>query len=384
MTGKLKRSLYIAIAAAMVLAVIATPVSADESVQRFTDVQPGEWYFEEVNAGAEAGFVLGYGDGTFRPGADVNRAELVKMLLAAAHLTPDSLGASYLHEATTYTQSGEAPADMDGHWLSKQGWTQVALDFGLILPSDYPDSAFLPNQPATRCEAAVMIVRMLGLAYPAQSSAEKELPFTDAETIEPSLRGYVFQAVEAGVLEGYPDGSFRGEKTISRAEAVSMVIRALSYMENGIDPEIQAYAEERWTSNGDPLQIEIPLSVPAQVIDGTVYLPARDVITANAALYDGRIEWTGWYPQKQQIDICYIYPFWFGSGITRYYTGQGEFGDNAYSGFFPVPARLLYGELMIPVYTPGVDLANLWGEVRWDAETKTVVIPLPERYFPMS
>ena len=31
---------------------------------------------------------------------------------------------------------------MDGHWLTKEGWTQAALDFGLILPSDYPGGAF--------------------------------------------------------------------------------------------------------------------------------------------------------------------------------------------------------------------------------------------------
>lgn len=385
MIAKIKRSVCITIVAAIALTVMISAASADAGVQRFTDVRPGEWYYETVNAGADAGFVSGYGDGTFHPNADVTRAEFTKMLLAAAHLTPDSSTANYLHETSSYYRLGGSPTDMDGQWLTAQGWTQVALDFGLILPSDYPDGAFLPNQPTTRCEAAVMVVRMLGLTYPAQNSTEEELPFTDADTIEPSLRGYVLQAAAAGVLEGYPDGSFQGGKTISRAEAVSMIIRALSYMEQGIDPDIRAYAEEHRSSDGDPLQIEISLSVPAQVIDGTVYLPARDVITANAALYNGFIEWTGWHPQNQQMNICYVYPFWFGAGITRYYEGQGEFGNNAFSGFFPVPARLLYGELMVPVYTPGVTVqANLWSGVRWDAETKTLVMPLPERYSPIS
>lgn len=92
-----------------------------------------------------------------------------KMLAAATYLYPYADTAKFLHEFSSYAKSGEMLTDMDGHWLTKEGWTQAALDFGLILPSDYPGGAFLPSQPATRLEAAVMIVRHLGWSTPPSS-----------------------------------------------------------------------------------------------------------------------------------------------------------------------------------------------------------------------
>lgn len=379
--SKMRKLLYATFIVAMTFAIVSYPVSANVGAQYFTDVPPSEWYYEMVNASTQVkGFVQGYGDGTFRPEADVSRAEFVKMLLAATHLTPGGATANFLHEASSYLQSGKSLSDMDDHWLTVQGWTQIALDFGLLLPSDYPGGEFRPNQSTTRCEAVVMIVRTLGLVYPAQKTMEKELPFSDSESIDPLLRGYVAQAVEAKVLEGYPDGSFRGEKTISRAEAVAIIFRVLDYMETGIAPEIRAYAKEAQVSNSiltsNPQQIPISLSVPAQVIGGTVYLPARNVIAANATLYSSTLERVFWDTQSQQISITYTYPFKAGAGDSRYAWHSGPI-DN-YSETFPVPARLLYGEVMIPIYTPDV-VNGIWGGVRWDAEAKTVVISMWDR-----
>ena len=65
------------------------------------------------------------------------------------------------------------------------------------------------------CSTSQIIVRALGLVYPAQQSTQEELPFTDAAAIPQELRGYVFQAVKAGVLEGYPDNTFGGWRSMS-------------------------------------------------------------------------------------------------------------------------------------------------------------------------
>lgn len=391
MFKKTKKWLCVALTTVMMLTILVFPANADDSTYPFSDIS-GHWAEQEIKAAATNRhvngdlWINGYPDRTFRPDAEVTRAEFVKMLLASNYLYSYTDTAKFLHEASSYAKSSQTLTDMDGHWLTKEGWTQTALDFGLIIPSDYPDGAFLPNQPATRIEAAVMIVRMLGLVYPAKNSAEEELSFTDTETIEPALRGYVFQAVEAGVLTGYPDGSFLGDKTITRAEAVSMIFRALAYMEKGIDRDVQAFATE-WSPympEAQKQKLKIWLTVPAQVIDGTVYLPVRDVVAANAALYHSSVLRSSWDLESQQLGVEYVYEFWNGAGDARYDWFLGD-GINKYSLTYHAPSRLLYGELMVPVYTLGAsEQAGPWGEALWNADAKTLVIPLREQYVNLS
>lgn len=390
MIGKLKRSLCFTLIAALALSAMIFPASALENPYDFSDTK-GHWAEEEIRLAScnrqvnGDRWVNGYPDGTFRPGAQVSRAEFVKMLAAATYLYPYADTVKFLHEFSSYAESGETLTDMDGHWLTKDGWTQAALDFGLILPSDYPGGAFLPSQSATRLEAAVMIVRALGLVCLAQQSAQEELPFTDATAIPQELRGYVFQAVTAGVLEGYPDNTFGGGKTITRAEAVTMISRALDYMEQGIDRKIKVFVTEanEYLPENEKQRIKLQLSVPAQVIDGAVYVPARELIAANAALYHGHTYNEHWETDGQRLNMTYA--------SNQFSAGPGDeqYNYTPYCGtsgwLFPVPARLLYGELMIPVYTPEVkSLSGLCFDVEWDAEAKILVVPMSEQYPPTS
>lgn len=249
----------------------------------------GHWAQGEVEAAAQAGWVNGYPDGTFRPDDPVSRAEFVKLLLGAVRLTPDSGTAAFLHQESQASYHPLPLDDMGENWLTQAGWTQVAWEFGLIQAGDFPDRQFGPAVPLTRGEAAVLIVRALGLVQPASQAGAEPLPFTDADTIPEDLQGYVREAAGAGVIQGLPDGSFGSGGTITRGEAVAMIGRALAWMEQGVDPEIRAYAREpdydSTDGEGHLRSLEMALSAPAQVIDGVVYLPARDVLRSNAELY---------------------------------------------------------------------------------------------------
>ena len=77
---------------------------------------------------------------------------------------------------------------------------------------------FRPEKAIARYEIALMTDRALGLVYPASQPVEGELPFTDKEEILDWMKGYVNESVKAGVLKGYPDGSFQPNKTSTRAE----------------------------------------------------------------------------------------------------------------------------------------------------------------------
>lgn len=119
--------------------------------------------------------------------------------------------------------------DMGSNWLTKQGWLDTAVSFGLVVPSDYSDGKFSPSKAITRYEIAVMVDRAIGKVYPASQPLTEKLPFTDADQIPEWVRGYISEAAKAGVLTGYPNGSFGHSKPATRAEAVVMVQRMLGY-----------------------------------------------------------------------------------------------------------------------------------------------------------
>ncbi|MHB8928404.1 MAG: BsuPI-related putative proteinase inhibitor [Bacillota bacterium] len=89
---------------------------------------------------------------------------------------------------------------------------------------------FQPNKPVTRAEAAIMIVRMLGLEDRALQSLQGTLPFIDDNDIPTWARGYINLMVAQGILNGIETGhgkAFQSMKPATRLEVTIMIIRAL-------------------------------------------------------------------------------------------------------------------------------------------------------------
>lgn len=109
--------------------------------------------------------------------------------------------------------------DIDGHWAeellceaAKQG----------IVEGD-AEGFFHPQRPVTRIEFAAMLLRALN----ARSVGDKgELAFTDTSNIPVWAVDTAGDAVKAGILQGYPDGTLRPLQTVSRSEMAAMMGRA--------------------------------------------------------------------------------------------------------------------------------------------------------------
>ena len=241
----------------------------------------------------------GYPDGSFKPEKSITRAEFTKMLLDAIHLTPDSETVAWMKAHAKMKDIWGRPTaytpklyDMSGHWLTSQGWLDAALYSGMVVPDDYNGKNFRPEKAIARYEIALMTDRALGLVYPASQPVEGELPFTDKEEILDWMKGYVNESVKAGVLKGYPDGSFQPNKTSTRAEAVVMIQRMLEEMEEGIDALDSATTIRVQYRESIPYTHEISDTIlqeretdqiQLQVIDNIVYASLND-------LYDVQIE----------------------------------------------------------------------------------------------
>lgn len=152
---------------------------------------------EEVKAIA---YIKGYPDGTFKPQANVTRAEAAQMF------------ATLLNGGTNFGTSGATKfSDASDDWYSKA--INYVVGKGLI--SGYPNGTFKPNESITRAEFAQMISGYIKNEK-AGSSDFKDVKDHWAKDAIDKLYGNKN-------VTGYPDGSFKPNAKITRAEAVTIL-----------------------------------------------------------------------------------------------------------------------------------------------------------------
>ncbi|MBM6996846.1 discoidin domain-containing protein [Paenibacillus sp. DXFW5] len=108
--------------------------------------------------------------------------------------------------------------DIVGHWAQNA----ILSAAGMKLVSGYPDGTFKPNATITRAEFTVMLAKALKLEGAGSATA-----FTDEAKIGGWAKQEIANAVEAGIVSGYADGSFQPNGRITRAEMAAMIARAL-------------------------------------------------------------------------------------------------------------------------------------------------------------
>lgn len=91
------------------------------------------------------------------------------------------------------------------------------LDRGVL--RGYPDGTLRPDRGVTRAEAAIMIGRLKEFDDTPRDTGFSDVPFSHKAS------GYIAAAKEAQLIEGYPDGTFRPEHTITRAEMAFILSR---------------------------------------------------------------------------------------------------------------------------------------------------------------
>lgn len=115
------------------------------------------------------------------------------------------------------------------------------IEIGLV--NGFPeDNTYRPDVVVTRAQMAKMMVVALGEEGKVTSAATKTSTFTDIKNGHWAY-GYVNVAKDLGIINGYPDGRFGPDETVTYAEATTMVIRALGY-----EDEVEK-STEIWPNN---------------------------------------------------------------------------------------------------------------------------------------
>lgn len=101
---------------------------------------------------------------------------------------------------------------------------QFLIDRNVV--TGYPDNTFRPDVEVTRGQAAAFISRALELDGEMRSTSFPDVLLTY------QFSGYIESAVEKGIITGYPDGTFRPDVKVTRAEMAILLSRAFDWGEN--------------------------------------------------------------------------------------------------------------------------------------------------------
>ena len=147
-------------------------------------------------------YIVGRSGGLVAPEEDITRAEVVTIFCRL--LTEES-------RSRFATTQNPLPDGSTEDWFFTAA-TPMAKP-GIV--EGRPDGQFAPADTITRGEFAAMAARFLSKTYTGENH------FSDVEGHWAAE--YVDRAAQAGWIKGYPDGTFRPDDYITRAEAISLV-----------------------------------------------------------------------------------------------------------------------------------------------------------------
>lgn len=187
---------------------IKTPITftiTNEYTKRHTAATPSK---PTLNTGDHYAYVMGYPDGTVRPNGSITRAEVSAILF---RLLSDKTRDEYFTTVSSFTDVKA------GAWYNN---SIATLEKAGVIVDTAKGGAFRPNEAITRAELAAMLAQF------SDAKPVKGVKFSDV-----SAEHWAYEAIaiaaKMGWIEGYPDGTFRPDATITRAEMMTLVNRAL-------------------------------------------------------------------------------------------------------------------------------------------------------------
>ncbi|MCG1013273.1 S-layer homology domain-containing protein [Tepidanaerobacter sp. GT38] len=250
MSRRVRHWVSIIIALTFCLGLFAPGIALDaQAAVELKDIS-GHWAEATIAKWVEQGLISGYTDGTFRPDNSITRAEFMALVNRAFGFNKKAAIGFFDVSATDWFYDEIAKAVKAGYI------------------SGYQDGTVKPNREISRQEAAVALCKVLNLEL--QDNVDQ---FADKDSIQNWSKPYIGALASKGYMGGYPDGTFRPERHITRAETVTMLDNALKALAVTYDePGIYGPEEGVETISRDVV-INVPgVTLRNMVIEGNLYL----------------------------------------------------------------------------------------------------------------
>ena len=188
----------------------ATPLTQDTTIYAkwFLIVLPGVTVKKntpKLNTADHFAYVQGYPDGTVKPAGNITRAETAAILF---RLMDEGSRKTYYSTTSGFRDVAS------GSWYN----TYVATLNNAGVITDSSNGYFRPNEAITRAELAAMLAKFSETTGAANYFNDVSAKYWAANAIA--------ICAKLGWINGYPDGTFRPDKNVTRAELMAMINRA--------------------------------------------------------------------------------------------------------------------------------------------------------------
>lgn len=156
---------------------------------------------DDVIAVSKKGWMQGMGEYLFLPEDGLTRAQAATILCRYLNLS----------DQTTINPF----SDVANHWAEREIY--LVAQHGFM--NGYPDGRFEPNRAITREEISVILQRILQYQY---ADGSRKPSFSDVSADRWSYHE-ITALIDSGILNGYPDGTFRPEQFLSRGEMAHLL-----------------------------------------------------------------------------------------------------------------------------------------------------------------
>lgn len=180
-----------------------------------------------LNSTVHFAYVTGYSDGTVRPAANITRAEVATMFYRL--LTSE-------HRDAIFTAKGSFTDVNSEDWYNK---AVSSMANGKYI-TGYTSSIFGGDRAITRAEFVAIASRFMDAKDSTKTFSDVPASFWAAD--------YISTAVAYGWIDGYPDGSFKPNQPITRAEAIKIINTMLG---RGTDAAGVMTGLKTWSDNAD-------------------------------------------------------------------------------------------------------------------------------------
>jgi 2',3'-cyclic-nucleotide 2'-phosphodiesterase / 3'-nucleotidase / 5'-nucleotidase len=170
------------------------PIPTPAPKKDFTDVNPGHWAKNYIDALLEAGLVKGVSESRFNPEGKLTRGQFIAMVVRGMGLSDGTVG------------------------IEKE--IEIAFQNGITNQSPVN---FGGNKEITREQMAAMIVRAYEKKTGKEFTATTAATYKDSKKISKSLASEVDAAKELGFMGGYTNGAFGPKDSANRAQGAKVV-----------------------------------------------------------------------------------------------------------------------------------------------------------------
>ncbi len=190
------------------------------SISAFTDIGCDYWAAREIAACADAGIVTGYPDGTYLPETSIDRAGMATFIARAL-----AGGDASIPSGPATPTFSDVPSDF---WAYKY----IEYAAGKTIVVGYGDGTYKPTAIVDRGQMSVFIARSMvdplgdaGLA-PYTPPTSPTFPDVTSSNAWAWCYKYVEYLNAQGTVTGYPDGTYKPDVEVSRAQMAVYIARA--------------------------------------------------------------------------------------------------------------------------------------------------------------